>query len=378
VAAALAGGAVLRVVSGKFHMTPGQIVLEKPFGGRDVVTILALGEDETFSKDPNTFGRSDTILIGAVDLKNKRIRGISIPRDTRVQIPGREGYEKINAAYVHGGAALTAQTVANLLGVPVDYYIKTNIAGLKGVVDILGGVEIDIDRDMRYTDRRGGLYINLKKGYRHLDGDKALQYVRFRHDRMGDLKRIERQQEFLRALGRRMSATENWAKLPQAVDEIMSRVETTMTAKDLLTLARLSKDVPPEEVQMVTLPGVPGDIGRLSYYLADADQIGSTVAEMLRFQPPKPTVAVLNGSGVVGAAERFAELLRGAGYRVTKTANASRRDYPECMVLAADPASAETRAIADMLNCEPLPSGPDAAEKADAAVVVVVGRNYTN
>ena len=99
---------------------------------------------------------------------------------------------------------------------------------------------------------------------------------------------------------------------------------------------------------------------------------------MLRFQPPKPTVAVLNGSGVVGAAERFAELLRGAGYRVTKTANASRRDYPECMVLAADPASAETRAIADMLNCEPLPSGPDAAEKADAAVVVVVGRNYTN
>lgn len=377
-AAALAGGAALRVVSGKFHMTPKQIVLDRPFGGRDVVSILVLGEDETFSKDPNTFGRSDTILIGAVDLKNKRIRGISIPRDTRVQIPGRKGYEKINAAYAHGGAMLTAQTVANLLGVPVDYYIKTNIAGLKDVVDILGGVEIDVEKDMRYTDRRGGLYINLKKGYRHLDGDKALQYVRFRHDRMGDLTRIERQQKFLRALGRRMSATENWAKLPQAVDDIMSRVETTMTAKDLVTLARLSKDIPPEEVEMVTLPGVPGNIGRLSYYLADTDMIGPTVAEMLRFQPPKPTVAVLNGSGTAGAAERFAELLRAAGYRVTKTANASRRDYPECMVLAANPTSAETRAIAEMLNCEPLPAGPDAVEKADAAVVVVVGRNYTN
>lgn len=359
-------------------MTPERIVFEKPFGGREVVTILALGEDETFSNKPGVHGRSDTILIGAVDLKNKRIRGISIPRDTRVQIPGRPGHEKINAAYVFGGPELAAQTVANLLGVPVDYYVKTNIAGLKGVVDILGGVDIDVEKDMRYTDRRGGLYINLKKGNRHLDGDKALQYVRFRHDTMGDLTRIERQQKFLRALGRRMAAPESWVKLPHAIDEIMKRVETTMTAKDLLTLARLARDIPVEEVKMVTLPGVPGNMGRISYYLADADSIGPTVAEILRFQPPKPTVAVLNGSGVAGAAERLAELLRGSGYRVTRTGNASRRDYPESLVLAKDPTAVETRAIADMLNCSPQTAGPDAAERADASVVVVVGRDYIN
>ncbi len=248
--------------------------------------------------------------------------------------------------------------------------------GLKNLVDVLGGVEIDIEKNMRYVDRRGGLYIDLKKGYRHLDGDKALQYVRFRHDRLGDLSRIERQQKFLRAVARRITAPENWTKLPEAVDEIMKSVETNMTARDLLTLAKLAGEIPEGSIRMAVLPGVPETIDRVSYYVPNQDEIPPVVNEMLLFQPPKPTVAVLNGSGVAGAAERLATVLRGAGYKVTKTGNAGRLDYSESLVLASDPTDVQTVAIAEMLNCRPQPFDDSAPGEKDANVVVIVGRNY--
>jgi len=371
-----AGGAALRLISEKLDTSASRLMLERPFGGKDVIYILLLGEDNTFSKDPSVRGRTDTILVAAVDLKNRRAQGISIPRDTRVRLPGRSSYEKINAAYVHGGAEASAQMVADLLRVPIHYYVKTNIEGLKNLVDLLGGVEIDIEKDMRYVDRRGGLYINLKKGYRHLDGDKALQYVRFRHDRLGDLSRIERQQKFLRALARRVTAPENWTKLPLSIDEILANVETNLSAREILALARLAKDIPEEAVKTATLPGSPANIGGISYYLPAEDEIPAVVAEILRFEAPKPTVAVLNGSGVAGSAERLAEVLRGAGYRVTKTGNARRFDYQRSVVLARDPDDVQTLAIAELLNCRPGRLEPDAKYPAEAGVVVIVGRDY--
>lgn len=377
IALAVAGGAAFQMLSQKMRMSAKDIVFQKPFEGRDTFTVLVLGEDETYSRNPKDKGRSDTILVAAVDLRNKRVQGLSIPRDTRIQIPGMSGFQKINASYVKGGAKLTAQCVADLLGIPIDYYIKTNIAGLKKVVDAVGGVGIDVEKNMYYVDRRGGLYINLKKGYRHLNGEKALGYVRFRHDRMGDIWRIQRQQKFLRALARQVSAPANWTKLPDVIDQMMQSVETNMTSKDLLTLARLSKDVPSEAVKMATLPGVPDSIHGISYYVADMPAIPPMVDEMLRFQPPKPTVAVLNGSGVTGAAERLADFLRGDGYRVMRTGNAPRADYDASVVMAEDPDSAQIQKIADLLNCRPQML-PRQSDKPDTSVVVIIGRDYAS
>lgn len=377
IALAVAVGAAFHLVSQKTHMSVRDVVFQKPFGGRETFTVLVLGEDETFSKNPDDKGRSDTILVAAVDLKHRRVQGLSIPRDTRIQIPGMSGFQKINASYAKGGAQLTAQCVADLLGVPIDYYAKTNIAGLKKVVDAVGGVGIDVEKNMYYVDRRGGLYINLKKGYRHLDGERALGYVRFRHDRMGDLWRIQRQQKFLRALARQVTSPSNWTKLPNLIDEMMNNVETNMTSKDLLSLARLSKDVPADEVQMATLPGVPETIHGISYYVPDLPAIPPLVNEVLRFQEPKPTVAVLNGSGVTGAAERLAAFLRDDGYRVMRTGNAPRTDYDVSVVMAQDPESAQIQKIADLLNCraQALPQEPN---KENASVVVIIGRDYAS
>lgn len=373
---ALAGGIAIRVVSEKMHMSAKDLIMEKPFDGRDQFTVMILGEDETFSKNAQVKGRSDTIMVASIDLKSKRVQGISIPRDTRVQLPGSSGYEKINAAHTHGGPQATSQAVADLLGVSIDYYIKTNIGGLKKVVDALGGVDIDIEKNMYYVDRRGGLFINLKKGNRHLDGDKALQYVRFRHDKMGDLWRIERQQKFLRSVARRMTAPENWMKLPNVIDGIMENVDTTLTSKDLLALARFSKELPVGQMCAVTLPGVPENIGHVSYYVPDTKAIPVVVNEVLKFQEPKPTVTVLNGSGITGAAERLAEFLRGDGYRIAKTGNAPRMDYTVSVVMAKDPSSQPIQKIADYLNCQP--QSMQNGSLYDSSVVVIVGRDYSN
>lgn len=370
---ALAAGIGLRMVSDKLQTSPTQLVLERPFHGRDMVNILLLGEDQNYQKDKER-GRTDTIIVAAIDLESRRANAISIPRDTRVMIPGH-GYQKINAAYTfEGGPQLVAQTVANLLNVDIHYYAKTNIAGLKGVVDTVGGVEIDIEKNMYYRDRRGGLYINLKKGHRHLDGDKALQYVRFRHDRMGDLWRVERQRKFLKALARRLTSPENWSKLPQAIDEIMQNVETNMSARELLALAKLAKDVPEDSVVTETLPGAADTIGGISYYIVDDQKMPVMVNEVLRFEPKKPSVAVLNGSGIEGSAERLADVLRNAGYPVERTGNADSFGYSESQVYALDPSDSQTVAIAELLNCQPLPLGQD--RRADAQVLVIVGRDY--
>ncbi len=101
-AVAAAGvGAVLRVVTERFETSAAKLVLDRPFHGKKTINVLLLGEDNTFAKDPSVRGRTDTIVVAGVDLENKRVQGISVPRDSRVQIPGRAGHDKINAAYVH-------------------------------------------------------------------------------------------------------------------------------------------------------------------------------------------------------------------------------------------------------------------------------------
>jgi len=350
-----------------------------PFGGRTFIRILALGEDNTSRRRATGYGLSDTIMVAAVDLDSKTVRAISIPRDTRVQVPGY-GFQKINAAYAFGGPALATQAAQAVLRVPVDYFIKTDIAGLKNVVDLVGGVGIEVEKDMHYTDRRGGLYINLRKGYRHLDGDKALQYVRFRRDTMGDLTRIQRQQNFLRALAREIMAPRNWVHLPGIVDEMYRKqyVRTDMNAKDLLALARLARDVPPEQMEMATAPGVPQNIDGISYYIVDQAKTAEVVAKLLEYpSPSQAKVEVLNGSGVAGLAKAVADRLEQSGYEVTSTGNAASFNYQSSEIVVHNRNAAGADKIAHLVGAADIRSEPAADGTAQGAdITVIVGRNY--
>jgi len=386
VAAAFFGasaGMIARHITGVTHMSMRQL-LAPAFEGRRQFCVLALGEDNTGDPRKDIRGRSDTIMVAAVDLDNNVIRAVSIPRDTRCVIPGRDYYDKINAAYPLGGCDLSRRAAEDLLGIPIQYYVKTNVEGLKRTVDMLGGVEIDIEKDMHYRDRRGGLYIDLRKGYRHLDGDKALQYVRFRHDAMGDIWRIQRQQKFMRAIARRMFVPENLPRLPEVVEEIRSNMETNMTAKDLLILARSGEKIHPDDIEMETLPGEARSIGGISYWVVPESEARAAVDRLMKFTgnglPPaasgvKPTVEVLNGAGVSGVAARAADMLKRSGYMVMSTGNAQRFDYSQSEIRSRIGTTAEVRAIATAMRCTEISEIPRQSST-DADVTIIVGKDF--
>lgn len=352
---------------------------DPPFRGKSFVRILVLGEDNTSKNRASGHGLSDTIMVAAIDTGNKTVRAVSVPRDTMIEIPSH-GTQKINASFAFGGPELTQQMVQSLLGLDsIDYYVKTDIEGLTKIVDMVGGVGVDVEKNMHYVDRHGGLYIDLKKGYRHLDGKKALGYVRFRHDKLGDITRTQRQQKFLRALARQMLMPQNWAKLPRIINEIKSKgyIETNMQPRDLLTLARLAGDVPAEEVQTQTLPGAPERIRGISYWQIDHEKTAEIVGDMLDYPTAKAaTVEVLNGTGIAGRAKIVADKLETSGFKIASTGNAPSFDYDSCSIIVHNPKAAGVDSIAEMLGCREVKTEPAAHGASAPDITVIIGRDY--
>jgi anionic cell wall polymer biosynthesis LytR-Cps2A-Psr (LCP) family protein len=123
----------------------------------------------------------------------------------------------------------------------VQYYVYTDFKGFIGVIDAVGGVNIDVEKDMNYTDGEDDhIYdIHLKKGYQHMDGKTALQYVRFRHDAMSDFARADRQRKFLTAISAEMQSALALIKLPQILHTIDPYIETNISVSDMIKLGRL-------------------------------------------------------------------------------------------------------------------------------------------
>ncbi len=221
-------------------------------------------------------GRSDAIILATIDIEKKDVFFLSIPRDSYVEIAG-DGMDKINHAYSYGGLDLLIETVEQTLQVPVDYYAVTDFAGFESVVDTLGGVEINVDKRMYYQTYDG--LIDIEEGSQVLDGEKALQYVRYRHDELGDITRVSRQQQFLIALFNKMMAPENYDKLPQVVPELLSTIDTDMTKSQMLKVALMLKDISDEQIDSATLPGTFANIDSISYWQLDQRQCQALIAE---------------------------------------------------------------------------------------------------
>src|SRR3954452_14739784 len=172
-------------------------------------TALVIGYDHRVADGAASPSRSDTLMLVHIDPKRKTLTTLSIPRDTKVYIPGR-GYGKINEAYSLGKAALAIDTVKQFLpGVKINYVIAVNFHGFTQTVNAFGGVYLDIDR--RYFNENVGTTetdfanIDLQPGYQLLRGPSALEYVRFRHND-SDVVRTVRQQAFVREFKPRVDA----------------------------------------------------------------------------------------------------------------------------------------------------------------------------
>lgn len=209
------------------------------WGGSERVNILLMGVDRRAMR-PNEMPRSDSMMLISLDPVSKSFTHYSILRDTYVEIPGY-GKSRINAALGQGGPALAMETVGQFTGLPVSYYVLTDFEGFKGLIDAVGGVEMNVEKRMVYRDPtdEGKYDIDLKKGPQHLDGNKALQYVRFRHDATSDYTRTERQRKLLTALTQKLKSSTTLLQLPTILRSVQPYVQTNLTSTDMLKLAAL-------------------------------------------------------------------------------------------------------------------------------------------
>ncbi|MDR3279758.1 MAG: LCP family protein [Synergistaceae bacterium] len=367
------------------------------------INILVLGEDNVEGSR-----RSDTILVATLDIDKRNIRVLSLPRDTRVFIPGH-GNQKLNHAYAYGRAELVRATLERFLGIPIHYYVKVDYDNFPKLVDIVGGVDVFVGKPMKYTDKRGHLEINIPPGKQRMNGDTALKYVRFRKDALGDIGRVQRQQQFMKAMIHRMYEAENLVRFGTIVDEIKNTIVTDINPSTILQLGlfvrRLDKET--DKMFFMMLPGTASIIDNLSYWVsdrndvepfltADIDQLRDmtlkarknqldavTLADdysaenpetaaartekprgvnVANAQEPSPqdilqivtsmpeAVAVLNGTGKSGVGQSVASHLQKMGIDVAHVANAKHFDYRSSNIIYPEKPSENDRMAATLLS----------------------------
>lgn len=228
------------------------------FPGRTTLNLLVIGRDYDYSnKDQilQSSGRSDMLMVARLNFARHDVALLSIPRDTRARIVGH-GTTKINAALKYGGPALTARTVQDNFGISGEKFVSLDFQGFETAIDLLGGVDLAVDKKMDYDDNWGHLHIHLKPGPQHLNGQQAMGFVRFRHSD-SDFVRVQRQQALLAALKAKLRQPQTLSKLPQLLDLLDDHLQSDLTTDQKLALAGFVHETPREQIAMTTLPSRP-------------------------------------------------------------------------------------------------------------------------
>jgi LCP family protein required for cell wall assembly len=387
------------------------------FPNKDRITVLLIGKDydrdrkgmpytKTFEHNADGTvrtinSRADSIVLLSLDLENRKIAALSIPRDTRVEAPdGKVG--KINATYMRGGAPLLRQTVQKLLGVAPDYVVALKADAVREIVDALGGVEVETLDTMKYDDNWGQLHIDLPKGKQWIDGTKAVGFTRFRKRNHGlppsleegDQRRMRRQQQLIRALIARGKDPKNLLHADTIIETALAQVETDLKREQIFALGSLFKNVQTEQVVGEPLRGRDAMISRMYYFVPDPEKIEPLVAWLIQGDEEAANqltvVAVKNGTQIPGVARRVAEMLRSRGGFDAASMSSLPEDHPGSTEVAATrivyaKAANETRArrVATLLGGGQLVKemAPDKAgvlkygDALPADVTVVLGRD---
>ena len=218
--------------------------------------ILLIGTDSPVSgAGENNETRADVLMLASCDPRRNRVSILSIPRDTLIEIPGY-GQDRINMSNVYGGLALTKLMVERLTGLPVDRYVAVDFQAFVELVDLLGGVEVLVDKRMYYRDQSQDLLIDLQKGRQVLDGRQALGFVRYRRDPLGDLARVKRQQRLLRAVMDKAVEERLWMKVIALYRLKKRYVRTDLSLFDLYRLRNFGRGLASQtNLRLFTVPG---------------------------------------------------------------------------------------------------------------------------
>lgn len=309
-------------------------------GAIQKINILVLGVDETSPTDPR---RSDTMILLSYNSKTNKAYILSIPRDTLIKLD-KYGTQKINAAYPIGGPKLAMDVVSKIIGEPVNYYVKIGYEGFKQLVNDLGGVEMNVPIDMNYDDNAGNLHIHLKKGVQLLDGEKALQLMRFRHGYAEqDLERVKVQREFMLSMFQKAKEPGTLLKIHRILKTINQYVETNIPPTTMLIYTDYLLKIDKNNIKTATLPGIPQYIDGVAYYITDSQEIlqfmdnlnnerdNTAIANNENKKDIK--IEIFNGGGIPGAATKTADLLKQQGYDVVKIGNITGTTYNTTQII---------------------------------------------
>lgn len=195
-------------------------------------TFLLVGTD-----DGN--GNADTLMVASYDVPNQKVSLISIPRDTIVDRTWTE-YPKINAGYGKG-IEMVRKEVSRMLGIPIDFYVRVDIQAFVALVDEVGGVDFEVPVNMNYDDPVQNLSIHFKKGMQHLNGQAALEVVRFRHNNdmtgYSDVGRTQTQQKLLTAVAKKVLSWNSIPKVTSFANIFSTYVDTDLELSELVYFA---------------------------------------------------------------------------------------------------------------------------------------------
>ena len=237
-----------------------------------ISTILLAGvDDEAY--------RTDTLMLLSIDNNNHTMSLMSIPRDTYLDYGYGYNVPKINSAYgfADGGEAgidELMKQIENIIGFKPDGYVMFDFDDFVDVVNLMGGVDFDVPMDMQYSDPTQDLEINLSAGEQHLNGNEAIQLVRFRSGYANaDITRTEVQRDFMKAAMDQWTSPLNLIKLPILLIMVKNRIDTNLSLRNLAWLATAGLKCDLSNLNTQILPGSAQYIGSGAYYVADSSSV---------------------------------------------------------------------------------------------------------
>ena len=373
---------------------------------KERATILLLGIDQR--EDQAGPWRTDTMIVVTVDPATKTAGILSIPRDLWVTVPGF-GEHKINTAhfigdmekYPGGGPALAKKTVRNLLGIPIDYYVRVNFTGFERLIDAVGGITVDVEKaidDDKYPDGNYGYTeVHIAAGIQHMDGKTALQYARSRHG-TSDYDRSRRQQKLLMACrDKALSMDISVDRIPEILRIVGDSVQTDLNLSELTALARVAGEIEFESIKVGAIDEATtkSAITPSGMWVAIPDREGIRQLRDEIFPSPSPTapavapatdkaklqaesarIQVLNGTLVAGLAQRTATRLREEGYLVAGFGNADRGDYATTMIVDFTGNDYTAGCLASMFHVAPKDILSRSEANPEADIRLILGQDH--
>lgn len=354
---------------------------------------LLLGQSETLT---------DTIMIAEYDPQMQQASILSIPRDTFIgdNKNTANGNHKINAIYsiYSNDATYVLKEINELTGLDIKYYLKVDTVAFKKLVDEIGGVTFDVPIDMKYDDNRQNLHIDLKAGVQKLDGDKAEQVVRFRHNNDGstysyeygieDFGRMKTQRNFLMALAKQTLKVENILRINSFIDIAKEHVETNLDFDTIKDYVPYVVEFNMADLKTERLPGESAKLNGYWFFEADEvktaqiidefflnpttgddEEIDTSKIDTSGIDKTKIKIELLNGSNSKAKLERIKKRLENAGYTISKTSDVTETERT-VIINRGNTQEAVKEELKLLVDTETISSG----EQTDANITIILGK----